>query len=122
MGPVNVKIQLSRRSQPFIVHVDKLKLCLSETPRSWLDEALETEQLGGGFAPMTGESVKESLPDVPEVDEEKEAIPVSVPDYVEPESGEVCTPGPGCCDDEEVALPQRPSRKSRRLQRLADFV
>ena len=38
MGPVNAKIQLSRRSQPFIVHIDKLKPCLGRTPVSWLNE------------------------------------------------------------------------------------
>jgi len=34
--PVNCVLQKSPRSKPFVVHVDKLKKCLGETPASWL--------------------------------------------------------------------------------------
>ena len=43
MGPVNVKLQASKRSQPFIVHIDKLKLCLAPCPESWLVEQETSE-------------------------------------------------------------------------------
>ena len=33
-----------------------------ETPRSWLNEALETDQLGGGFEPITEENVRDHAP------------------------------------------------------------
>ena len=46
MGPVNVKLQASKRSQPFIVHIDKLKQCLAPCPESWLAE----EEDEGGFS------------------------------------------------------------------------
>ena len=39
MGPVNVQLIGSQRSNPFIVHIDKIKLCLGPTPPSWLTEA-----------------------------------------------------------------------------------
>jgi len=34
--PVNVVLQRSSRSKPFVVHINKLKKCLGETPCSWL--------------------------------------------------------------------------------------
>jgi len=33
--PANYVIQKSKRSQSFVVHVDKLKKCSSPAPRSW---------------------------------------------------------------------------------------
>ena len=130
MGPVNVRIQLSRKSVPLIVHVDKLKLCLGETPPSWLGDPLVEEQPTVGFELTTGEGEREELPQVPEVDEEEEEIPVGEligdePDAqgdVEFEPGKVSTPGPDHSESEEVVLPQRPSREKRRPLRLADFV
>ena len=35
--PVNVVLQRSQRSKPFVVHVNKLKKCLGATPSLWLD-------------------------------------------------------------------------------------
>jgi len=43
MGPVNVRLQQSKRSQPLISHIDKLKLCLGDTPASWLTVGDEEE-------------------------------------------------------------------------------
>jgi hypothetical protein len=34
--PVNFVLQKSQRSKPFVVHIDKLKRCFGETPKSWL--------------------------------------------------------------------------------------
>ena len=34
--PVNFVLQKSHRSTPFVVHVDKIKRCFGETPKSWL--------------------------------------------------------------------------------------
>jgi len=53
VGPVNVKLQASRRSAPFITHIDKLKLCLGPTPDSWLKSGEEVE---------SGESVEQLQP------------------------------------------------------------
>jgi transposase InsO family protein len=41
--PSDAVIQRSRRSQPFVVHLDKLKPALGETPRSWLSNEEEVE-------------------------------------------------------------------------------
>ena len=40
-GPVNVQLQQTKRSQPFITHVDKLRPCLGETPKSWILEGVQ---------------------------------------------------------------------------------
>jgi len=37
LGPVNVRIQKSPRANPMVVHVNKVKQCMGETPASWLD-------------------------------------------------------------------------------------
>ena len=52
IGPVNVVIQQSRRSKPLVVHVDKLKPCLAETPPSWLtDDNVESEEKSSDDGP-----------------------------------------------------------------------
>ena len=38
--PVNFVLQKTRNSKPFVAHADKLKKCLSETPQSWLADAV----------------------------------------------------------------------------------
>ena len=43
LGPVNVELQLKRRSKPFIVHIDKVKPFFGEPPKSWLEMVTETE-------------------------------------------------------------------------------
>ena len=43
MGPVNVQLRGSQRSNPFIVHIDKIKLCLGPTPPSWLVDTKQRE-------------------------------------------------------------------------------
>ena len=35
IGPVNVVLQQSRKSKPFVVHIDKIKECYGETPKNW---------------------------------------------------------------------------------------
>jgi len=37
LGTVNLKIQKSARANMMVVHVDKVKQCLGETPTSWLE-------------------------------------------------------------------------------------
>jgi len=41
LDPVNVVLQKSQKAKPFVTHVDKLKLCLGETPPSWLEDELK---------------------------------------------------------------------------------
>ena len=38
LGPVNFVLQLSKRSSPFVVHIDKIKSCRGDTPTSWLTD------------------------------------------------------------------------------------
>ena len=38
LGQVNVVLQKSARSNPFISHIDKLKKCLGQTPKDWRAE------------------------------------------------------------------------------------
>jgi transposase InsO family protein len=42
LDSVNVVLQASKRAKPFVCHVDKVKLCLGDTPRSWLSGEEET--------------------------------------------------------------------------------
>src|SRR2546425_6734278 len=46
IGPVNVVLQLSRRSKPFVVHIDKIKQYYGETPKNWTTESKENEPEG----------------------------------------------------------------------------
>ena len=41
IGPVNVQLQRSARSGPFVTHIDKLKRCYREDLRSWLTNSVE---------------------------------------------------------------------------------
>jgi hypothetical protein len=43
----NAVIQRSQRSRSLVVHCDKMKLCLAETPPSWLQDATPTVKLAG---------------------------------------------------------------------------
>jgi len=43
LDPVNVVLQLNRHSKPFVTHVDKVKLCLGDTPDSWLKAEQPTD-------------------------------------------------------------------------------
>ena len=44
LGPVNVLLQSSRRAHGFVAHIDKLKPCYGETPRSWIGVVEEQEE------------------------------------------------------------------------------
>jgi transposase InsO family protein len=70
VGPVNVRIQKTRRSKPFVVHIDKLKRCEAGAPVSWLSEnesvsvsGTSTEDLQIETRPPTG--IPEQTPEVP---------------------------------------------------------
>ena len=43
LGPVNVELQLTKRSKPFITHIDKVKPYLGESPKGWVDAVVEAE-------------------------------------------------------------------------------
>ena len=43
LGPVNVELQLKRRSKPFIVHIDKVKPYFGEPPKGWLETVAEAD-------------------------------------------------------------------------------
>lgn len=49
VGPVNVRLQASKRSASFLSHIDKLKHCRGPTPESWLES-------GGGHEQEVGEN------------------------------------------------------------------
>ena len=36
IDPVNVVLQKSQKAKPFVTHIDKLKLCMGDTPPNWL--------------------------------------------------------------------------------------
>jgi len=41
LGLVNVRIQKSAKASAMVVHVDKIKMCKEETPKSWIGESEE---------------------------------------------------------------------------------
>ena len=56
VGPVNVRLQASKRSAPFISHVDKLKHCLGPTPSSWLTTGTKSSEQPAVFIPKGPQS------------------------------------------------------------------
>jgi len=52
LGPINLKLQRSRRAKPFVTHVDKVKPYVAEKlPKPWIDErAARAEQPAVGDA------------------------------------------------------------------------
>src|SRR3989442_13553560 len=67
MGPVNVRLQASRRATPFVSHIDKLKPCYGVTPVSWLtmgtreQEENALEEVLVDTRDMRGAETKEDL-------------------------------------------------------------
>jgi len=43
LDPVNVVLQLNKHTKPFVTHVDKVKLCLGDTPVSWIRKEILTD-------------------------------------------------------------------------------
>ena len=55
LSSTNVVIQRSRRANPIVTHIDKLKVCSGEHPDSWLDREV----------PDPEPVVQSTLPDTP---------------------------------------------------------
>ena len=120
MGPVNVQLQASPRSQPFISHIDKLKACLGDTPRSWINEAETVEQevtdeeTGVVFAPNRMVEHEHEEPEVREleyvINPLQEARSPEVNVHLE------------CDDASRVSMNQRPKRAVRRPRRFDDYT
>ena len=104
VGPVNVKLQASRRSAPFISHIDKLKHCRGPTPVSWLTVESDTGRT---------EDVVDFQPSEPLLieNEIEEAMEQDQPDMQW--TGEVL---------QEAPNDRRPSRERRRPAYLNDYV
>jgi len=49
--PVNVVLQRSPRSKPFVVHINKIKKCFGVTPESWLNSEISSTQAAVSGAP-----------------------------------------------------------------------
>jgi len=109
LGPVNVRIQATKRSRPFVVHIDKLKSCFGPTPVSWL---------------VPGEvEAAEQRPEVGEVDDHFLLSLAEAEEVTNASAGERCEP-PSLGDElvSEVSRPiVRPRRKVRRPRRLQDY-
>jgi len=105
IGPVNVRLQLSKRANPFIAHIDKLKHCLGPTPNSWLGTVEEVEE--------NGAEISEEAADA-EFARQLEDGETSRDDQLfgEEQSPEAVAEG----------TQGRPCRERRRPARLRDFV
>jgi transposase InsO family protein len=72
LSSTNVVLQQTKTSRPFVVHIDKIKKCLSPTPRSWLEGDDVCVDEGGGDDDNEGPGATEApggLPADPGVDD-----------------------------------------------------
>ena len=60
LGPVNVKIQITPRSKPFVVHIDKLKSYYGEVPRAWDKAEENAPQINDNFPTSEDSSISSS--------------------------------------------------------------
>ena len=93
LGPVNVLVQKSSRAKGQVIHIDKLKRCQGDTPRSWLTAGPATE--GVAAVEPLAEATAEA--------------PLSVPENDEMQTEEVAA--------EEVAPGAKPLGRDERAQR-----
>ena len=116
IGPVNVRLQASKRAQPFITHIDKLKLCLGETPNNWLStgnqEAVDTEDEMPGLTDVR--FLREP--------EENETVITTVNEQLNLEIEELPQSAITTEEAEQSQVESRPRRETRRPSHLRDFV
>jgi len=111
LGPVNVRIQASKRSKPFIVHIDKLKRCLGPTPESWIVGSSEDLSQDEPIDLPVDEQFLESLQEGDAEGEQMTGEGLVQPAETEQSDAE-----------ESVAVTPRPVREKRRPLHLRDFV
>jgi len=63
--PVNVVLQRSRKAKPFVVHINKLKKCLGDTPPSWLISSGSGDTVPEVSDPVRSECVDGGAPRAP---------------------------------------------------------
>ena len=105
--PVNCVIQLTKHSQPKVVHMDKLKAWNGDPPPSWLEPS----------EPVREDHVVES--EAVEVDERQ-----GVATEPQAPTEQAIDPDTGSDDSShrKVVGPVRPARERRPPRRLADYV
>ena len=116
-SPVNVTLQKSPRSKPFVVHIDKVKPYLSETPKSWIGvdfmpdqqvadspEIIEDSAMEDG---VLVESFSDRLEGSDEEVEQRPLTPVTSPSVLQ-DDREVET------NTDEYAVDQGPQPRPRR--------
>jgi len=119
LGPVNVRIQLTRRSQPMVAHIDKLKRCLGVTPTNWLIGAVHPEEVS------TGSRDDEVITD--ELDAGESLFGLETPAEAPKQGTRVLNPGatpfvPATNPPESVETTPRPRRETRRPAWLRDYA
>jgi hypothetical protein len=102
INEVNYVVQRTRRSEPIITHVDKLKACADQSHESWLSrDSVEREDEAVGPVDQ---------PPTRAVRTRKRGRPAVVPERgIDNDS-----------DEEEII--NRPKRRARRPRRFDDFV
>ena len=111
LGPVNVKLQLTRRSKPFICHIDKVKLYHGDAPKGWLDTNVQSEV--AELVESTGEEVE-----VSEDREGDESLPVDSGPIIQPLASELVDVV--TFDANQEFRRTRPRRNVRRPTRFDD--
>ena len=127
LSPNNVCIQKSKRSNPQVVHVDKLKLCREITPRTWLDkdESSDEEQEDDPCLPANDDDISDQLimPVVGDgtIDDQKTDEHSLKPDQTAtPDSGPTVKTEHVLDDDDGQSV--RPKRTLKPPDHLRDFI
>ena len=112
--PSNYVLQKSARSKTFVVHADKLKKCLGDTPQSWLSDQVTTATTGPIPPVLTSPVLDYNTPVQSRSDRQRgRQSPVPVEDLPSEDP-------PGDTDD--VPPLRRHTRERRRPQRLREYI
>jgi hypothetical protein len=77
IGPVTYVIQRTKKADPRVVHVDKLKSCSGVTPPSWLTDTTLVENLNLVDDPVSEEITREDSPTVQKKTKSTPVLPMS---------------------------------------------
>ena len=62
LDPVNLILQQSKRSQPFVTHVDKVKTCKGSNPKNWLTVPIDVNILDSDITGPTFHDLSDNFP------------------------------------------------------------
>jgi len=114
-SPVTVEIQKSQKAKSFVTHIDKVKLFLAETPKSWLTEpnSVSAEQQQVATTCTTDDDAVKNRPS-PQTEAQKD-------DKVVTETATPPNDSNVAYTVDEAPFRTRPHRRSRPPKYLKDY-